>query len=248
MLNLVEHIDFHDELNKEIKKLLVCINKDAALQITDQIFQLTIVGEEDGKFLFAWKCYLKSLSAQTFLALYDAEKQRSELVFTQEKQLNIMSATVNAQRTLVAFSIVELHDNEEIYKSYIAEIRPQNRVFSLNISWRTLQRVLFLREDDDCTQTPRVSHMLFFHHLESVGLYHIPVVEKDGRHLMSMQPSTEQICDPFLWSHFDSNEQRLFVVKMLPRDDNVLITKGGSKYTYLSCYPRQFVFVVMSHF
>lgn len=231
MLNLVEKLDFLKAINEEIKQMINALHR---INISQDDFKksvklVKIVGqEEDGILIFTWQLNLKSLGS-TYIALYNHVTHKSRLIFTQEKEIEIVTASVNTTRSLVAFSIVEKKNisksllpgeiiSDDVYKSYIAEIAPQNRVFYLNIEWRTFQKVKFICEKPGYGQ--HVSRMLFFHHKESIGLYHIPVVEKDNRFVMSMQPSTQQISDQFLWSQFDIKAQRLYIIKLIPLNDD----------------------------
>ena len=266
MFDLVEKFDFCKEINDQVQQMMSSYysveSKRSGKEIKNieiRDFKPLIIGQErDGTILFTWR-FNESLFAKTFVALFDQSSHKSKLVFTQDKLIFIINASINTDQSLLAFSVVEKNNSAgyvspgdvgDIYKSYIAEISPQNRVFSLNIEWRTYQGVQFIHERPQ--DSHKISHLLFFHHKESIGLYHIPVAELcDRGYLMSMQPSTQQIVREFLWSYFDQISQRLYYVVLFAQDEEeidatALLTvvefKSEGDFAYVLNFPLPILF------
>ena len=195
-------------------------------------FKPTVIGQERNNYVlytFFNKSADKPSPRKTYIALIDPTSDKSKLLFIHEKEIEVVNASINEEHTLLAFTVRDIQTNGghispgsslEIYKSYLAEVLPQNRVFSLNIEWHTYQKVQFLYST---MPSFKMSHMLFFHHKESIGLYHIPVSKiGDGGYIMSNQPKTEQLVRQFLWCKFDAFSQRLYYVELTSRDEEEL--------------------------
>lgn len=242
MLNLVEKFDFMKDVVDEIKKLMLdwfkVESKRNGIETPSTViesydYQPRLIGQErNGIMIIKWNCE-ECPFGKTFVALFDHNSRNAKLIFTQEKLIQIANASVNSDQTVLAFTVVEKpntdgyvspSDSGDVFKSYIAEVAPQNRVFSLNIEWKTYQKVQFLHEHPQANH--KISHLLFFHHKESIGLYHVPVVLYDKGYVMNMQPSTQQIIGHFLWCHFDVVAQRLFFVKLYPIDEEEIDAKA----------------------
>ncbi|XP_032223008.2 gamma-secretase-activating protein isoform X1 [Nematostella vectensis] len=194
-----------------------------------QQLEACIVGQEkDGTLLVTWsdKCpgHMGGFYV-SYVATYTPSKQHLKMIFMHDKKVNIIGASINQEGTLLAFTTTDPYfgamdepdrpTHQVIYKSFLAEIHPKNRIFSLNTERNTYQRVQFLYGEYQGygSFSKKESHMLFLHHKEAIGLYHIPLatVEERGM-IMSSQPRTERICDAFLWAQWDNIDQRLYCV------------------------------------
>ncbi|XP_020618690.1 protein pigeon-like isoform X2 [Orbicella faveolata] len=190
--------------------------------------QVRIVGQErDHAIILSWNDSGQSGTAGhkvTYFGLYEPSQHHLKLLFIHDKEVVVSGASVNQERTLLAFTVRERYfgrvndssssDTPAIYKSFLAEIHPQNRIFSLHIERLTFQRVQFLYGEylGYGSVSKKESHMLFLHHKEAIGLYHIPMARFDKRMVMSGQPRTQQVADEFLWAQWDSLNQRLYLV------------------------------------
>ncbi|XP_078370920.1 protein pigeon-like isoform X2 [Oculina patagonica] len=195
--------------------------------------QVRIVGQErDHAIILSWNDSGPSGTAGhkvTYFGLYEPSQHHLKLLFIHDKKVMVTGASVNQERTLLAFTVTERYfglvddpsssDIPAIYKSFLAEIRPQNRIFSLYIERHTFQRVQFLYGEylGYGSASKKESHMLFLHHKEAIGLYHIPMARfGDKGMIMSGQPRTQQVTDEFIWAQWDSQNQRLYLV--YPKD------------------------------
>ncbi|KAK2553310.1 hypothetical protein P5673_025274 [Acropora cervicornis] len=77
--------------------------------------------------------------------------------------VSVVGASVNQERTLLV-----------IYKSFLAEIEPRKRIYSLAIERHNFQRLQFLYGEYG-SSSKKESYMLFLHHNEAIGIYHIPL-------------------------------------------------------------------------
>ncbi|XP_066929798.1 gamma-secretase-activating protein-like [Clytia hemisphaerica] len=193
-------------------------------------YDTKLIGKEPNNILlFSWQC-LECPISKTFIACYQTTSKLSKLLFHQEKALEVVNASLNDNETLLAFTTVESASKldrdstgqfDHTFSSYIAEIAPQNRVFSLNIEWNTYQKVQFLSHT--LKSKDNVYHMIFCNHKNSIQLYELHLKRAgDGNIIMTQQPSTKQIAGQFLWSMFDSNNQRLYYLQLLPKDEEEL--------------------------
>eukprot|EP00794_Sanderia_malayensis_P014283 gene14283-15770_t len=223
MVDFVENYDFISAVRPHIEEIYGQEN------LVNCCRTPKIIGQErDGMVIYTWhsKETCNNFKSKTHVSLYDTEKRKSALLFTHNDDIDIVNASVNQNNILLAFTVREVQplsgnmspgDPTEIFKSYIAEIAPCNRIFSLNIEWHTYQKVQFLYSPKP--QTKKIP-MLFIHHKESIGLYHIPVGKLgDAGYVMSSQPKTEQIVQQFLWCQFDPTTQRLFFLQLIAKDE-----------------------------
>ena len=223
MVEFIEKFDFLPSITSHLEAV-----KDQTLSIEEA--NPRIVGQErNGLILYTWHSKqptTKSKKWKTHISFYDTTRQASKLLFSHNDEIDIVNASVSQELILLAFTVREKHsepgnaspeDPAEIFKTYLAEIAPQKRVFSLNIEWHTYQKVQFLYKTQPSIKK---IHLLFIHHKESIGLYHIPVAKLgDDGYVMSAQPKTEQIVRQFLWSQFDPIDQRLFFIQLNAQDE-----------------------------
>ncbi|CAH3115558.1 unnamed protein product [Porites lobata] len=191
--------------------------------------QIRIVGQErDNALIVSWNDTSPGGSGSykvTFFGLYEPSQHQLRILFIHDKKVTVVGASVNQERTLLAFTVTECYfglvDDPSspvipaIYKSFIAEIRPQKRIYSLSIERHTFQRVQFLYGEylGYGSNSKKESHMLFLHHNVAIGLYHIPMARSGDRGMfINGQPRVQQVTDKFFWAQWDSQYQRLYLV------------------------------------
>ncbi|XP_022109506.1 uncharacterized protein LOC110989438 [Acanthaster planci] len=200
-----------------------------------------IVGQERfNEVLYVWDDVSSfSNEAVTHVGLYDPAKQKNSVLFVHEKTLNIVSCTMNQERSMIAYVTLEgattgdsTNDSQKqksanaklspfvVYRAFLAEIFPQHRIFDLNVERQNLLRVQFLwnRQPKDRDAASRESKLLFLLHKESIGLYVLPLARMGNKGvMMSGPPETLQVLKQFIWAQWDVVNQRLFVVLMKMR-------------------------------
>jgi len=251
MVEFVEKLDFLALITENLEK--------QADGLSSQEIKPKVVGSErGGLLLYTWyKKQKKRPSAwKTLVSVYDTKKNVSRNLFSHNDKIDIVHASVSQPLIILAFTVRERQlidgkdgseEKGDIFKSYIAEIAPQKRIFSLNIEWHTYQKVQFLYQGNE---PMKELYMLFIHHKESIGLYCIPVAKLgDDGFVMSSQPKTDQIVRKFLWSKFDPVEQRLFYVQLRAQDEveqegsltfNAVQFDRRGKYTYILSFQLPF--------
>ncbi|XP_070559067.1 gamma-secretase-activating protein-like isoform X2 [Ptychodera flava] len=188
---------------------------------------VTIIGQErNGEILFTWDDQppsekRKANGEVTYIGLYDQSTKKNSVLFIHDSNVHIVGCSINQERTLIAFTTLgNVGSSKEtkptlsgVYRSFLAEVQPQNRVFSLNIERRNLLKCQFLYSKlKGFSETPsKDTHMLFFLHKESIGQYRISLGRMgDKAVVMIGQPRTKQIAKKFLWAQWDVYTQRLF--------------------------------------
>lgn len=184
---------------------------------------LHIVGHVADDILFTWDGKKeKSGKEVTLFCLFNLITKKPSVLFDHDRKVDVVTASVNEERTLLAFTVIEFKsllenpDEETIgtYRCFIAEICPKNRVFSLAVERPIYQRVEFL-----CGKYPlyagsarKESHMLFFQHSETIDLYHFPMARIEDGMIMSGQPKVENLVKGFVWAQLDQVNKRLYYV------------------------------------
>ncbi|XP_078000482.1 gamma-secretase-activating protein-like [Glandiceps talaboti] len=208
---------------------------DAANCQDNQDVKVTIIGQErNGEILFTWddsppfgKC--DNDVVVTYIGLFDQTTKTNSVLFIHEHKVCIVGCSINQERTLIAFTTLEnvdfVHDNTSlpvtnIFRAFLAEVQPQDRVFSLNVERRNLLRCQFLysKFKGFSETSSKETHMLFFLHKESIGQYRISLARMgDKGVVMSGQPRTKQIAKRFLWAQWDASTQRLYYLQRKKR-------------------------------
>lgn len=192
--------------------------------------QVRIVGQEkDNSIILTWidigPNSRKTEPKVTYFGLYEASQRHLERLFVYDKEVVVTGASVNQERTLLAFTVTEQcfgssnepcsSHNPAIYTSYLAEIRGRNCIYSFFNARHTFQKVQFLYGEyvGYGSSSKKESHMLFLHHKEAIGLYHFPMARfGDKGMIMSDQPRIQQVADEFFWAEWDCRNQRLYIV------------------------------------
>lgn len=253
MIGCVEKYNLQSLIKNHVEKLLGQLNNkkpgssiNKETKIHYDYSQPKLIGQENGNILLFSFIYEDGKNAKTFIVLLDLAFNESKIIFSQNRNVNIINATVNKEITLLAFTIFDKGN----YKSFISEISPQNHIFSLNVERTTYQRVQFLYQQ--ALVNCKVSHLLFINHKESIGLYHINLAIMGTRYVMCGQPHTQQIVRKFLWSQFDPHNQRLYYVTLYPKDEEgkratavltvVEFKADGTDFDYLLNFPLPITF------
>ncbi|XP_067683357.1 protein pigeon-like isoform X2 [Haliotis asinina] len=190
--------------------------------------------EKDGSIVYSWNDFdppnRKSGSLVTHVGLFNPATQDHKVIQVNNQKLKIVSCSINASKTLLAFTTLSKGDvskdgktGREVYQAYLAELQASDtRVFSLNLERSNFLKVQFLYSSHSDQSAPRESHLLVFLHKESIGLYKIPMARAgDKRTVMSNQPHTMQLVRKFVWCQWDAVNQRLhYIYNFRPLGDN----------------------------
>ncbi|XP_033106831.1 gamma-secretase-activating protein-like [Anneissia japonica] len=165
-------------------------------------------------------------SPVTHVGIYTPSTQTHSTIFVHDKLLNIVSCSVNQDHSVLAYvALIKCSNTKrlpaagkttrpELFSAFLAEIKPQNRIFDLNVQRRKQLHVQFLwsKQSHDATYNKECK-LLFFLHQESIALYNIPLGRVDQLGVViSSQPTIFEVVKQFYWSQWDLSFQRLFFV------------------------------------
>ncbi|XP_072856806.2 gamma-secretase-activating protein isoform X2 [Pogona vitticeps] len=177
----------------------------------------TINVERNGNIVYTWK----GNRGHTHIGLYDPSSQKNQCIYTFEKDLHVVSCSVNNENTLLAISFLQSTKEERVNLL----LQPVSKCLTLLIEIHPVNNVKVLKAVDSCikvqflypvaeTNTFPDSCLLLISEDKYVEKFDIRVV-KDGDKVMienSSQLSRVRIADDLIWAQWDMLEQRLFYI------------------------------------
>ncbi|XP_044776210.1 gamma-secretase-activating protein isoform X3 [Neomonachus schauinslandi] len=144
-------------------------------------------------------------------------------LYTFEKDLHVVSCSVNSERTLLAASLV--HFTKERRKN---ELQPGSKCLTLLVEIHPVNNVKVLKAVDSYIWVqflyPHVeSHPLAENHLlliseeKYIEKIHIQVTQEDGNRVVlkdSGHLPRERVAEDFVWAQWDMSEQRLYYIDL----------------------------------
>uniref|UniRef100_A0A452H4E4 Gamma-secretase-activating protein C-terminal domain-containing protein n=1 Tax=Gopherus agassizii TaxID=38772 RepID=A0A452H4E4_9SAUR len=173
--------------------------------------------ERNGKIIYTWKG-----SGSTCIGLYDPLNKQNEHLYTFEKDLHIISCSINNEKTLLAVSFLQSTKEERVNQllqpvskclTLLIEIHPVNNVRVLK-AVDTCIRVQFLYPATNRNPFPE-SHLLLISEDKYIEQFHIHVVTEDHHKVViqnSGQLPRDRVADDLIWAQWDMTEQRLFYI------------------------------------
>ncbi|NXH12113.1 GSAP protein, partial [Bucco capensis] len=173
--------------------------------------------ERNGKIIYTWKGNQKD----THIGLYDLQMKQNEHLYMFERDLRIISCSVNNERTLLAVSFRQYTEEERVsqllqsvskYLTLLIEIHPINNVRVLK-AVDSCVRVQFLYPVEG-RNTSTESHLLLVSEDKYIEQVDIPVVEEHHKVVIqnSGQLPRTRVADDVIWVQWDMIEQRLFYI------------------------------------
>ncbi|KAE8616381.1 hypothetical protein XENTR_v10008789 [Xenopus tropicalis] len=173
--------------------------------------------ERNGRVLFTWK----GGDGLTNIGLYDPDLRQNEMLYSFDKDLLIISCSVNCEKSLLALSYcnsVKEHQYEPLrtvskYLALLIEIKPVNNVRVLKAVDYDI-RVQFLYPTEDVCPFPE-SHLLLVSKEKYIEQFHVILtVEGDSSVVIknSGKLPRERIAEDFVWVQWDMLHQRLFYI------------------------------------
>ncbi|KAJ1161712.1 hypothetical protein NDU88_002193 [Pleurodeles waltl] len=171
--------------------------------------------ERSGKILYTWKGYQR----YTNIGLYDPQTKENKLLYTYQKDVLVVSCSVNNELTLLAFSY---RDAESVpkqqrsgskYVTLLIEIQPVNELRVLKAT-ENYVRVQFLYLADIKEPLPE-SHLLLILEDRYIELCHMSVAIKEGWKVVLANltpPSKDRVAEEIIWAQWDMLAQRLFYI------------------------------------
>ena len=211
------NFDIAFDFRKFVKQQLIP-SEGAAIAMMIHSTAKMIGQERDGKILFTWDKKNNTGDTITCVGLYSPSSRSYRTLYQHESQTNICAATVNAELTLMAFTmIVEAENDDKWYTCLIAEIRPQERVFSLNIEGPQFRMLQFLHGDTSSknrmSRNTPLSRLLLVIPNNLICQYQFKMQPVKQGAVVISQPEQEIIQRNFLWYQWDPHTQWLYYAR-----------------------------------
>nr|XP_020145382.1 gamma-secretase-activating protein isoform X3 [Microcebus murinus] len=175
--------------------------------------------ERNGNIIYTYK----GDKGHIFFGLYDCKTRQNEHLYTFEKDLQVVSCSVNSERTLLAASLAQ--STKEGRRN---ELQPGSKCLTLLVEIHPINNVKVLKAVDSYIWVqflyPYVeSHPLSENHLlliseeKYIEKYHIQVTQEDGNRVViknSGHLSRDRIAEDFVWAQWDMSEQRLYYIDL----------------------------------
>ncbi|NWZ21084.1 GSAP protein, partial [Asarcornis scutulata] len=158
----------------------------------------------------------------THIGLYDLQTKENEHLYMFERDLRIISCSVNSERTLLAVSFRQYTEEERVsrllqsvskYLTLLIEIHPVNNVRVLK-AVDSCVRVQFLYPVEG-RNTSTESRLLLVSEDKYIEQFDICVVAEE-EHKVVIQNSGQlpraRVADDLIWAQWDMTEQRLFYI------------------------------------
>ncbi|NXX22161.1 GSAP protein, partial [Podargus strigoides] len=157
----------------------------------------------------------------THVGLYDLQTKQNEHLYTFERDLHIISCSVNNERTLLAVSFRQYTEEERVsqllqsvskYLTLLIEIHPVNNVRVLK-AVDSCVRVQFLYPVEG-RNTSTESRLLLVSEDKYIEQFDIHVAEEEQKVVIqnSGQLPRARFADDLVWAQWDMMEQRLFYI------------------------------------
>ncbi|XP_063179581.1 gamma-secretase-activating protein isoform X3 [Chroicocephalus ridibundus] len=214
LLHLVAEFD----LRRDVVPWLAARGWAAALDTSKNSSALYVVNvERNGKIIYTWKGNQRN----THIGLYDLQTKQNEHLYMFERDLHIISCSVNNERTLLAVSFRQYTEEERVsrllqsvskYLTLLIEIHPINNVRVLK-AVDSCVRVQFLYPVEG-RNTSTGSRLLLVSEDKYIEQFDVHVVAEEHKVVIqnSGQLPRARVADDLIWAQWDMMEQRLFYI------------------------------------
>uniref|UniRef100_A0A8C8ZVA6 Gamma-secretase activating protein n=1 Tax=Prolemur simus TaxID=1328070 RepID=A0A8C8ZVA6_PROSS len=175
--------------------------------------------ERNGNIIYTYK----GDKGNIFFGLYDCQTRQNEHLYTFEKDLQVVSCSVNSERTLLAASLVQ--STKEGRRN---ELQPGSKCLTLLVEIHPVNNVKVLKAVDSYIWVqflyPYVeshplpeNHLLLISEEKYIEKYRIQVTQEDGNRVViknSGHLSRDRIAEDFVWAQWDMSEQRLYYIDL----------------------------------
>ncbi|XP_045876444.1 gamma-secretase-activating protein isoform X2 [Meles meles] len=175
--------------------------------------------ERNGNIIYTYK----DDKGNVFFGLYDCRTRQNEHLYTFEKDLHVVSCSVNNERTLLAASLV--HFTKEGRKN---EPQPGSKCLTLLVEIHPVNNVKVLKAVDSYIWVqflyPHVesrplaeNHLLLISEEKYIEKFHIQVTQEDGNRVVLKDSGylpRERVAEDFVWAQWDMSEQRLYYIDL----------------------------------
>ncbi|XP_032340040.1 gamma-secretase-activating protein isoform X1 [Camelus ferus] len=165
----------------------------------------------------------KDNKGNVFFGLYDYQTKQNEHLYTFEKDLQVISCSVNRERTLLAASLVQAAKDGRRN-----ELQPGSKCLTLLVEIHPVNNVKVLKAVDSCIWVqflyPHVeshplpeNHLLLISEEKYIEQFHVQVIQEDGNKVViknSGHLPRERVAEDFVWAQWDMSEQRLYYIDL----------------------------------
>lgn len=216
--------------------------------------------EQDGSLLASWISEDKDIEQepeQSNIGVYNPIEKSFRILHSFEKRENCVQATVNANRTLLAFVLKDLQ--HYLYTSFIVEIKSNDennsrepmrliendsqRQIGVQFLWQiksTLDEKLLLFVHDDCIKMLKMRMVRHTRNSEVSAADKIDHRKRDILHLDRDSISREVIVKRFIWAQWDPTAQALHYIHMKQMMKSSLEKDSTTKETTTTLSAHQF--------
>ncbi|XP_016075032.1 PREDICTED: gamma-secretase-activating protein [Miniopterus natalensis] len=176
--------------------------------------------ERNGNIIYTYKDDKGNVS----FGLYDCQTRQNEHLYTFEKDLQVVSCSVNSEKTLLAASLVqstkegrknELQQGSKCL-TLLVEIHPVNNVKVLKAVDSYIW-VQFLYPHVDNSHPLPENHLLLISEEKYIEQFHIQVIQENGNREVIKNYGhlpRERVAEDFVWAQWDMAEQRLYYIDL----------------------------------
>ncbi|KAK4299369.1 hypothetical protein Pmani_028344 [Petrolisthes manimaculis] len=171
-----------------------------------------------------------SLAFATQIAIASPDLHSAQVLYTFDKVVPVVQASVNASRTLLGFVTRRNSGEGNKYSAYVTEIAPQGGVFSLNLecSRQILLEFLHTEEAGKPLGDSWIAKLLVLVHRESIAIYSFPLsLRESGAWVVEDQPLTESVVRAFVWAQWEPKQNHLYYLHYRPPPDAGLTIGSG---------------------
>ncbi|XP_055509115.1 gamma-secretase-activating protein isoform X2 [Leucoraja erinacea] len=174
--------------------------------------------EKNGGVVFTWK----GKKGTTCVGLHDLHKKQNKLLYIFDREVSLISCSVNKERTLLAVSILQFAGRDMPLNTFrpvsrcltlLIEIHPANNTKVLKAIDSNV-KVQFLYQDSDARMLPE-SHLLIISEDRCIEHIRIRVIIEEGYRAVIQDPDhlpKEIVAEDFFWAQWDTEAQRLFYI------------------------------------
>ncbi|XP_041059424.1 gamma-secretase-activating protein [Carcharodon carcharias] len=181
--------------------------------------ELQIVNiEKNGSVLYTWK----GAKGTTCIGIYDPDNKQNKLLYVFDREVPLISCSVNMERTLLAVSILQFTRRGLPIETF----RPVSRCLTLLIEIHPVNNTRVLKAVDSYVRVqfihPAVgtralseNHLLVVSEDRCIEHIHISVVVEEGYRVVVQNPDQlhkDIVAEDFLWAQWDTQGQRLFYI------------------------------------
>nr|XP_044992100.1 gamma-secretase-activating protein [Jaculus jaculus] len=173
--------------------------------------------ERNGNIIYTYK----DAKGNAIFGLYDCQTRQNQHLYTFEKDLEVISCSVNSEKTLLAASLAQYTQG-----GTRNELQPGSNCLTLLAEIHPVNNVKVLKAVDSCIWVqflyPHVesrplsqNHLLLISEEKYIEQFHIRVTQEDGNRVVitnSGHLPRDRIAEDFVWAQWDMSEQRLYYI------------------------------------